>query len=138
MSNNAEIQVGLTNEVTWEVEEKHLVSTLATGGGPAVFATPWLVSICEDAARLSVDPLLPDGQFTVGTRVDVRHLAATPEGMRVTARSELIEVDGRRLRFHVEVHDDEERVGECDHERFIVDEARFQQNLEEKLQHVRR
>lgn len=131
----SELQPGITNELTWVVEEQHLVSALADDG-PRVFSTPMLTAISEDCARMSVDRLLPAGQFTVGTRVDIRHLAATPPGMSVTARSELLEVDGRRLRFHVETFDDEEKVGDCEHERYIVDGERFYSRLNEKLRRL--
>lgn len=128
----SDLQPGITTELTWVIEEQHLVSAMSDDG-PRVFSTPMLVAISEDCARTSVDSLLPAGQFTVGTRVDIRHLAATPPGMSVTARSELVEVDGRRLRFRIETFDDEEQVGECEHERFIVDEERFHRRLNEKL-----
>lgn len=131
----SDLQPGITNELTWMVEERHLVSALSDEG-PRVFSTPMLTAISEDCARTSVDSFLPEGQFTVGTRVDIRHLAATPPGMRVTARSELLEVDGRRLRFRIETFDDEEKVGECEHERFIVNESRFYRRLDEKLRRL--
>jgi predicted thioesterase len=115
------------------VEEQHLVSAWVTGG-PPVLGTPMLVALCEDSARQSVDPLLSKDQQTVGTWIGLRHLAPTLPGMRVTARSELVQVEGRRLRFRIEAWDDEERVGEADHERFVVDVERFKNGLEEKAQ----
>jgi len=123
---------GLSNETTRLVEERHLASAWGSGLAP-VLATPALVAFCEECARLAVDPLLPAGQQTVGTRIDIRHLAATPPGMQVTVRAELVEVDGRRLHFRVEAWDAVEKIGEAEHERFIIDVARFQQRLEEKV-----
>ena len=79
----------------------------------------------ENAARSAVEPLLPPDQTTVGVRVDVRHLAATPPGEQIRARAELIEVDGRRLVFHVEAFDTHEKIGEGTHERMVVDPARL-------------
>ncbi len=125
------IEPGLKGEASWIVEERHLAS--AWGSGLAsVFGTPMLVALCEEAARKAVEPLLDSGQETVGTRVSLRHMAATPPGMRVRARAELVEAEGRRLRFRVEAWDEEERIGEAEHERFIIDSARFQARIAEK------
>jgi len=126
------IQPGLSNETTRLVEERHLASVWGSGLA-AVLATPVLVAFCEECARLAVDALLPAGQQTVGARIDIRHLAATPPGMTVTVRAELLEVDGRRLRFRVEAWDAVEKIGEAEHERFVIDAARFQQRLTEKV-----
>jgi fluoroacetyl-CoA thioesterase len=124
---------GLTNETTRLVEERHLANVWGSGLAP-VLATPVLVAFCEECARLTVDPLLPEGQQTVGTQISVRHLAATPPGMQVTVRAELVEVDGRRLRFRVEAWDEAERIGEAEHERFVIDAERFQRRVVEKVQ----
>jgi len=125
------IKVGLTNEKTWVVEKEHLASAIKSGLVEAL-STPMLVAFCEECARMTVDPLLPSGQKTVGTKISLRHLAATPPGMRVTVRAELVEVDDRRLRFHVEAYDEVEPIGEAEHERFVIDEARFNRRLAEK------
>lgn len=125
------IEVGLTNERKWIVEERHLASFWGSGLAE-VLATPVMVAFCEECARLAVDPFLSEGQQTVGTSINLRHLAATPPGMRVTARAELIEVEGRRLRFRVEVSDELERIGEAEHERFIIDVDRFEQRVADK------
>ena len=87
----------------------------------------------ENAAINAVDHLLPSGSATVGTRLDVRHLAATPPGLEVRARAELSEVDGRRLVFHVEAFDSAEKVGEGTHERFITDLNRLVSRAQAKL-----
>jgi fluoroacetyl-CoA thioesterase len=96
-----------------------------SSGAVAVLATPRLIGLLEEAAFLAVQPALAEEQTTVGTLVDVRHLAATPVGMRVTASAELIEVDGRLLRFRVRAYDAHELVMEGAHERAIVNRARF-------------
>jgi fluoroacetyl-CoA thioesterase len=88
--------------------------------GVYVFATPALIALLEETAIACAAPGLTEGQGTVGTKVDIQHLAATPVGMTVTARTELIEVDGRRLVFSVEASDDREPVATGTHERFIV------------------
>ncbi len=90
-----------------------------------VLSTPSMIGLMEGAAATAVAPLLPDGSVSVGVRVDVRHLAATPLGMAVRARAELIEIDGRRLTFRVEAFDAHEKIGEGVHERAIVEPARL-------------
>lgn len=94
-------------------------------GGVSVFATPAMIGLMEKAALSSVDPLLEKGMTTVGTVLNVQHLAATPVGMKVTATSELMEVDGRRLVFKVEARDEVEVVGRGTHERFMVPQQKF-------------
>jgi predicted thioesterase len=79
-----------------------------------------------------VDPLLPEGQRTVGTAIQLRHLAATPVGMEVTIHSELVKVDGRRLRYRVQARDEIELIADAEHERFIVDAERFEKRIAEK------
>ena len=125
------LAVGLKNEMTWTVEEEHLASSLGSGL-VEVLATPVLVGLCEECARLMVEPLLADGQKTVGTVVNLRHLAATPVGIQVTVHAELVETDGRRLRFHIEAWDEVEHVCEAEHERFIIDTERFARRIAEK------
>jgi len=97
-----------------------------------VLATPVMVSLMEEAALNAVEGLLPAGHQTVGTRLDITHTAATPVGMRVTARAVLTGVDGRRLTFHVSARDDQETIGEGLHERIIVNLARFDKRTQEK------
>src|SRR2546421_6933613 len=84
-----------------------------------------MVALMENAALRAVEAVLPPGQTTVGTHLDVRHLAATPVGLEVRARAELREVDGRKLTFVVEAFDSLEKIGEGRHERMIVDPARL-------------
>lgn len=94
-------------------------------GALEVFATPAMVALLEETAWKSVQPYLEPGQGTVGTRVDVRHLAATPLGMQVTCESELVEIDRRRLVFQVEIYDEKTKVGEGIHERFVIQSDKF-------------
>jgi predicted thioesterase len=91
-----------------------------------------LVAFCEECARLTVEPHLSPGQQTVGTWVNLRHLAATPEGMQVTIRTELVKVEERRLHFRFEAWDELEKIGEGEHERFVIDVERFQRRVSEK------
>jgi fluoroacetyl-CoA thioesterase len=118
------VQPGATGQRSIQVGEEHMAARWGSGGLD-VLATPFMVALMEGAAVAAVDPLLPTGYCTVGSRVDVRHLAATGVGHPVQARAELVEVDGRRLVFHVEASDDAGLIGEGLHERFIVDLERF-------------
>ncbi|MBR3094790.1 MAG: thioesterase family protein [Clostridia bacterium] len=94
-------------------------------GALEVFATPAMVALLEETAWKSVQPYLEPGQGTVGTRVDVRHLAPTPLGGKVTCESELVEIDRRRLVFQVEIYDEKTKVGEGIHERFVIQSDKF-------------
>lgn len=118
------LQTGILGKASVLVNDKNTAAAMKSGLLP-VFATPMMVALMEDAAMQSVQPYLLEGQSTVGTLVNVKHLSATPEGMTVTAQSELIEIDSRRLVFSVSAHDDAGLVGEGTHERFIIDAARF-------------
>lgn len=97
-----------------------------------VFSTPMMIGLMETAAGTSVEPLVGEGKTTVGVRVDIRHLAATPSGMRVVAKSRLVKVDGKILTFEIWAEDERERIGEGVHERAIIDRARFVQKVEAK------
>jgi fluoroacetyl-CoA thioesterase len=125
------LAAGLTAELTATVERSSLASTVGSGGLD-VLSTPSLITLMENAARSAVEPLLPADQTTVGVRVDVRHLAPSPPGEQIRARAELIEVDGRRLVFHVEAFDSHEKIGEGTHERMVVDPARLLARAEAK------
>ena len=115
------------------VAREHLASSWGSGLAD-VLATPALVAYCEECARLAVDTLLPEGQQTVGTRINLRHLAATPAGLSVRIRAELIERDNRRLVFSVQAWDPAELIGTGEHERFIIDSDRFSERLAAKRQ----
>ena len=97
-----------------------------------VFATPMMISLIEQTCNESVLPYLDEGQGTVGTRIEVSHLAATPVGMTVRAETELTEIDRKRLCFSVRAYAGEELIGEGRHERFIVNSERFLQKAEAK------
>ncbi len=128
-----ELKPGLTGEASMEVRVGNTAIEVGSGSVP-VFATPMLVAIMENAAINAITEHLPQGTSSVGTRVDCRHLAATPIGMKVTARAELVEVDRKRLLFKIEAFDEEEKVGEGQHERFLIDLEKFLGRGEEKKQ----
>ncbi len=125
------LEPGLVGEAEWEVTEEVTAARWGSGLVP-VLGTPALVALMEQAAVVALEGRLPAGRTSVGVRIDVRHLAATPVGMRVRARARLTEVDGRRLVFNVEAWDEVEKVGEAVHERVVVDRKRFLGRVEEK------
>ena len=118
-----EASIVVSNEVT----ARHLGS-----GTVAVFATPEMVRLMERAAVNGLAPYLAPGQQSVGTMVNVKHLAATPVGATVTARAELLSIDGRRLFFKVSAHDGTDLIGEGTHERALIDLAKFEQRVAAK------
>jgi fluoroacetyl-CoA thioesterase len=120
----AEIRPGLVGEATRTVGSADLASAVGSGQLD-VFATPVMLGLIELAAASAVDHLLPDGSTTVGTHLDVRHLAPSPLGIEVRARAELVAVDSRKLTFSVEAFDAVERIGTGTHERAIVSAERL-------------
>jgi fluoroacetyl-CoA thioesterase len=118
------IEPGLVGVVEVVVQAADTADALGNKG-VHVLATPRLVALLELAAIRAVEAHLPPGAGTVGTRIDVRHLAATPVGMRATIRATLREVDGRRLVFDIEGRDEADRIVEGTHERFQIDQAKF-------------
>ncbi len=129
----AQFPLGLVGTATVivspEVTARHLGS-----GTVAVFATPEMVRLMERAAVNGLAPYLLSGQQSVGTLVNVRHLAATPIGATVTATAELVEVNGRRLTFKVNAHDGVDLIGEGLHERALIDLARFEARVQAKAE----
>lgn len=130
MSTSA-LEPGLKGSAELIVDEQHLASAVGSGLVP-VFSTPMLIALLENAAVEALRPVLPDGQTSVGTRLDVRHLAPTPLGMRVRGHAELVRVEGRALVFNVWAEDEKERIGEGLHERAVIDRARFDRRVREK------
>lgn len=119
------MNTGIKGEARETVNENNTALKMKSGG-LMVYATPAMIALAEQAAYKSVEPYLEEGQGTVGTLMNVKHLAATPVGMDVTAKSELISIDGRKLTFKIEVFDEREMIGEGVHERFIVNNEKFQ------------
>jgi predicted thioesterase len=115
---------GMTHEETFTVEERHLASHLGSGS-IRVLATPAMIALMERTSLNLLAQHLPHGQTSVGSKVDVRHLAPTPLGMQVRIRAEIIRMDGILVEFRVEAWDDKEQVGEGTHLRVVIDEARF-------------
>lgn len=124
------LQVGMKHVAEREVTE----AMTTTRGEYKVFSTPSMVQFCEASAGQLVAPRLKPGQGQVGMVVTIRHLGPTPLGKRVRAEVELVGIDRRRLSFKIRVFDDIEQVGECDHDRFIVDLDKYQAKLKKKIE----
>lgn len=125
------IEPGLKGEAASMVVMENTAMRVGSGSVP-VFATPMLVALMENAAINALEGKLSKGQTTVGTIVEIKHLAATPMGMVVRAEAELTAVEGARLTFRVEAYDQKEKVGEGTHQRFILEQARFMARVEAK------
>lgn len=97
-----------------------------------VFATPAMIELVEETAWKSIAKELEEGCASVGTSLNIKHLSATPVGMKVSCKTVLKEIDGRRLVFEVEVDDEAGKIGEGTHERFIIQSEKFQKKAEEK------
>ncbi len=126
-----QIKPGLVGESKLAVTKQVTASAYSSGLVDA-FATPAMVGLMENASVAAIQKYLPAGQTSVGIEVCVKHLAATPIGLNVRARSEVIGVDGRRITFRVQAWDDRELIGEGTHQRMIVDEARFNDRIKGK------
>ncbi len=118
------LKTGIRGEQTETVREEITAAHMGSGELP-VLATPAVIALAEKTAWKSVANELEDGQGTVGSRLDIAHIAPTPVGREVTAQTELTEIDGRRLVFSVTVFDDHGKVAEGTHERFIIDNKKF-------------
>lgn len=127
------LEPGLVGEATLVVATAHTARHLGSGEVD-VLATPIMIALMEDAARNLVDSELDPGQMSVGVNLNVTHLAATPIGMRVTARAKLLAVEGRKLTFKVEAHDEREKIGEGTHTRAIINLDRFMARAKEKAE----
>lgn len=127
----AELQPGIVG-MEEVVVEPSITADGVGNPGAYVLSTTHLAVMFELAALKSVLPHLDPGLGTVGTRLEIKHLAATPVGLKVTARATLDQVDGRRLTFRLEAHDDREKIAEGVNERFIVDMTKFLDRADQK------
>jgi predicted thioesterase len=126
------VEPGITLETKRIVSEEDSITFLGTDVQPSL-ATPRMILWMEYAARDAVLPHLEAGQDTVGVRVDVRHLAATPLGQEVAYRATVSKVEGRQVTFEVEAHAGAETIGKGLHERYIIDVKRFAEGLKKKF-----
>jgi fluoroacetyl-CoA thioesterase len=132
------LKPGIESEFTFRIPGSKTVSALYPESAefqamPEVFATGYLVGFLEWACIKAVNPHLnwPQEQ-TVGTHIDVSHIAATPVGFDVTAKVKLIEVDGRKLVFEVEAHDGVDVISKGTHERYVINKDKFSSKMKEK------
>lgn len=125
------LKTGIKGRQTVTVTDKNTAKTMGSGTLD-VFATPAMIALMEKTAWESVAGELEEGSGTVGTSLNITHDAPTPLGMTVTCDSVLVGVEGRKLIFEVEAHDEKGIVGKGTHERFIVNEEKFQKKADEK------
>src|SRR5258705_10358094 len=118
-----QLKQGLVGQAALVVGEDHTAPRVGSGRGHGL-ATPVIINLIEAAALAAVEHLLPAGHQSLGTVLNVRHIAATPVGMRVVATAEVIEIDGRTIRFRVEARDEKELIGDGTHERVVVNVAK--------------
>ena len=118
------MNIGLTHTSVLLVSDAHTAQAMGSGDMP-VLATPVMIALMENAAMLAVDQELPEEQTTVGAHIDVSHLKPSPVGAEVFATAELMEVEDRRLTFHVVAMEGDQIIGEGTHVRYIVSRERF-------------
>ncbi len=127
------IRPGLSGSVDLRVRDEHTAPSIGSGK-VRVLATPVMINLIEAAALAAVEHLLPAGYQSLGTLLNVRHVAATPVGMRVTAQATVAAVNGRTISFQVSAHDESELIGEGVHERVVVNVGKFDARVHRKLQ----
>ena len=125
------LKPGIKAEKTETVTDRNTAAAWGSGG-ITVYATPAMIALMEGAAYSAVQNLLPSGWSTVGTELNVKHIAATTLGLNVNARAELLNIDGRALLFKVEAFDEAGKIGEGTHNRFIIDIDKFLAKIENK------
>ncbi len=131
METNEYIQPGMNEEMSFQVEEPHTAVQVGSGS-LRVLATPSLIAFMERIAHHMLESRLPQGFSSVGTFVEMRHLAATPAGGAVRVRCEVLEVNGRQVTIAFQAWDDHEKIGEGRHQRVAIDIARFMSKVEAK------
>ncbi|MBU6485899.1 MAG: thioesterase family protein [Betaproteobacteria bacterium] len=127
------IPVGAKGSFSLVVTPEHLANRFKDAMLPPVLATPVMIMVMENAALNAIKPYLGASESALGTRVDVRHLAATPAGRRVTGEAEVTKVDGRRIEFTIQAKDGSEVIGTGTHERMIIDLVKFAERLKSKF-----
>lgn len=127
----AKLDMGRKYQSQTRVEE-WMTAEKAGNKGVAVLATPILLQLIEEAAMHCLEPVLAPDTVTLGSYVDLAHIAPTPVGFIVRIEVEVIGIDGRRINFAVAAFDEREKIAEGTHERYIIDRSRFLKTLEEK------
>lgn len=127
------IEIGLKGRAEETVRQENTAQA-ACSGALLVYGTPFMCALMEKAAWTSIAPFLADGESTVGTKMEISHLSASPIGMKVWAESEVTQVDGRRIELKVSAYDEKGLIGEGTHQRFIVANERFLAKAARKLE----
>jgi len=127
------IPVGSTGSFSLVVMPEHLASRFKDVTLPPVLATPVMIMVMENAALNAIKPYLDPGESALGTRVDVRHLAATPAGRRVTGEAKVTSVDGRRIEFLIRAADGNEEIGAGTHERVVIQLSKLSERMKAKF-----
>ena len=129
--NDFNLKVSMHGEARTKVTNDN--TALKFGSGSVdVFGTPAMIAIMEEASINTVDKNLPDGFATVGIELSIKHIAATPKGMNITASAELTEIDSKRLVFKGEAFDELEKIGEGTHQRYIIELDKFKNRVQSK------
>lgn len=131
MDLNEFLQPGMHNEETFQVTDERTAIQVGSGAS-RVLATPWMITFMERVSHRMLAAILPKGYSSVGVVVNVRHLAPTPVGEVVSVRTEIKAIDGWRVDFYVEAWDSKEKIGEGEHQRFVIDEQRFLKRVADK------
>jgi predicted thioesterase len=126
-----DLPAGLTGSAELIVGEQHTAPRIGSGR-IRVLATPVMINLIEAAALAAIEHLLSAGYQSLGTHLDVRHIAATPVGMKVRATAEVVRIEGRTIYFKVRADDEKELIGEGTHERVVVNVERFDKRVQEK------
>jgi fluoroacetyl-CoA thioesterase len=127
------IPVGATGSFSLVVLPEHLASRFKDVTLPPVLATPVMIMVMENAALNAIKPYLDAGESALGTRVDVRHLAATPAGRRVTGEAKVTSVDGRRIEYSIRATDGNEEIGRGTHERIVIQLSKLFERMKAKF-----
>lgn len=128
----SKLQPGLRGEASLVVGDEHTAPRVGSGA-VRVLATPVMINLFEAAALAAIESLLPTGHQSLGTVLNVRHIAATPVGMRVVATAVVEKIDGRTVYFRVEARDERDLIGDGTHERMVVNVAKFDVRVQQKL-----
>jgi fluoroacetyl-CoA thioesterase len=126
------IHPGMTREDSFPITAENSAIHLGSGSS-RVLATPWMIAFMERVSHRLLTCCLPDGSSSVGTHLDVHHLAPTPVGATIRVRAEVLSLEGNRVYFMIEAWDNLEKIGEGKHERVVIDEARFLLRVAKKL-----
>lgn len=127
-----ELEIGMTGSAEITVSNKNTAKAMGSGDLD-VFATPAMIALMERAATNAVKECLSKENSTVGTMINIRHIAATPLGINVSAKATLTAIDGKKLIFRVEAYDSKEMIGEGQHERFLIEIGKFIERSKKKL-----